>query len=112
MKRNMKTAAATIGLAVAGILSIGELVPSSALSASAQAATTAQRAVFTIENMTCALCPVTVKKAMEGVAGVKSVAIDFDAKTATVTFDPSKATVAAIAQASTNAGYPAHATKS
>ncbi|MDT7531249.1 cation transporter [Sphingopyxis sp. SE2] len=42
-----------------------------------------------------------------GVAGVKSVTVDFAAKTATVIYDPATATVAAIAAASTNAGYPA-----
>jgi mercuric ion binding protein len=48
-----------------------------------------------------------VKKAMQGVEGVSSVAVDFDAKTATVVFDPSVTNVARIAEASTNAGYPA-----
>ncbi|MCT9000623.1 heavy-metal-associated domain-containing protein [Chelativorans intermedius] len=51
----------------------------------------------------------TVRLAMEGVAGVKSVKVDFEAKTATVVYDPSTATVAAIAAASTDAGYPAKA---
>jgi len=60
--------------------------------------------------MTCALCPVTVKKAMEGVPGVSSVTVDFDAKTATVVFDPSVTSADAIASASTNAGYPASVT--
>ncbi|MBO6950062.1 MAG: cation transporter [Rhodospirillales bacterium] len=67
----------------------------------------AQTATFSIENMTCALCPVTVKKAMEGVPGVKSVTVDFDTKTAIVVFDPSITTSDAIAAASTNVGYPA-----
>ncbi|WP_337847920.1 heavy-metal-associated domain-containing protein [Sphingomonas sp.] len=75
--------------------------------ASSSTATASRTATFTVENMTCALCPITVKKAMEGVKGVKSVRIDFDAKTATVVFDPAKATLTAIAAASTNAGYPA-----
>ena len=44
---------------------------------------------------------------MEGVTGVKSVAVDFDAKTATVVFDPSITNAETIAAASTNAGYPA-----
>ncbi|WP_404935038.1 heavy-metal-associated domain-containing protein [Nitratireductor sp. L15S-10] len=64
---------------------------------------------FAIENMSCASCPITVRLAMEGVAGVKSVKVDFEAKTATVVYDPSTATVAAIAAASTDAGYPAKA---
>lgn len=67
----------------------------------------AETLTFAVENMTCALCPVTVKTAMEAVPGVQAVAIDFEAKTATVTFDPATATPEAIAAASTNAGYPA-----
>lgn len=75
------------------------------LPAAAQEAT--QTLTFAIENMTCALCPVTVKRAMEAVSGVQSVAVDFEAKTATVTFDPAATSAEAIAAASTNAGYPA-----
>ena len=67
-----------------------------------------REAVFSIDKMTCALCPLTVRKAMEKVAGVRDVKVDFKAKTATVHFTPSTATVEAIALASTNAGYPAH----
>jgi mercuric ion binding protein len=76
---------------------------------SAEAATASQTATFTIENMTCALCPVTVCKALEGVSGVKSVSVDFDQKTATVVFDPRVIDAVTIAAASTDAGYPAHA---
>lgn len=111
MKRSMMIALTVLGLALAGAVSTGTVLPFSALSGSAQAAAAQQRTIFAIENMTCALCPVTVKKAMEGVPGVKSVEINFEAKTALVVFDPSKATIADIAAASTNAGYPAHATK-
>jgi mercuric ion binding protein len=66
-----------------------------------------QTATFVVENMTCALCPVTVKKAMEGVSGVQSVVIDFEARSATVVFDPAATTPAAIAASSADAGYPA-----
>lgn len=62
---------------------------------------------FSIRNMTCALCPITVKTAMEGVDGVRSVSVDFEEKTATVVFDPAITNAGAIADASTNAGYPA-----
>ena len=82
------------------------MAPAAAQSASQQVAA-AQTRTFAIQNMTCALCPVTVKRAMEGVEGVRSVNIDFDAKTATVVFDPSVTNADAIAAASTNAGYPA-----
>lgn len=64
-------------------------------------------ATFYVDNMTCALCPVTVKAAMSGVAGVKSVKIDFPTRTAHVVFDPGLTDAAAIAHASEQAGYPA-----
>jgi mercuric ion binding protein len=66
-----------------------------------------QTASFSVEKMTCATCPIAVRKAMERVDGVKSVVVDLDAKNATVVFDSSKATVGDIAAASTNVGFPA-----
>jgi mercuric ion binding protein len=75
----------------------------------AATATAQKQTTFAIENMTCATCPITVKKAMEGVAGVTAVTVDFAAKTARATYDPRRTNAAAIAAASTNAGYPARA---
>ena len=112
MKRTIILTAAIMTFISAGAMLPALSSASSVLSGAAQAATTEERSVFTIANMTCALCPITVKTAMQGVTGVKSVVIDFEAKTATVVFDPSQATIEAIVAASTNAGYPAHATKS
>ncbi|MEW6321321.1 MAG: heavy metal-associated domain-containing protein [Acidobacteriota bacterium] len=63
--------------------------------------------VFHVEHMTCATCPITVKAAMAAVTGVSAVEVDFESKTARVTFDPAIATPEQIAAASTNAGYPA-----
>ena len=59
-----------------------------------------------VDNMTCGTCPIVVKKALERVSGVSSTTIDFDKKTATVTFDPDKATSARLTQATTEAGFP------
>lgn len=73
----------------------------------AVASVEAQTHVFAIENMTCAACPFTVKKAMSRVEGVKEVTVDFEAKTATAIFDPTITKVEAIANASTDVGYPA-----
>ncbi|WP_235974569.1 cation transporter [Stappia albiluteola] len=83
--------------------------PSSVLVSAAQAAEAERTATFDVPGMTCALCPVTVKKAMEGVEGVSQVEVDFDTRTAIVVFDPSVTSVEAIAAASANAGYPAAA---
>lgn len=64
-------------------------------------------ATFTIENMTCATCPITVRKAMRRVEGVYSVKVDFKTKQAHVSFDPALTTADKIAAASTEQGYPA-----
>lgn len=66
-----------------------------------------QTVTMDIEKMSCALCPLTVRKAMERVDGVQNVEVDFDNKTAVVTFDDSKTDASAVAQASTDVGYPA-----
>ncbi|MGC1859621.1 MAG: mercury resistance system periplasmic binding protein MerP [Methylocystis sp.] len=60
-----------------------------------------------VKNMTCAVCPITVRKALEKAPGVESVKVDLDAKTATVTFDPDKVNAAALIRATAEAGYPA-----
>ncbi len=112
MKRTLMLATVALALVAGGLLFTRSELAFSGSAALAQTATTQQQATFAIENMTCALCPLTVKRAMRNVTGVTFVAVDFGMKTATVTFDPSMATTAAIAQASTQAGYPAHPTKS
>lgn len=61
-----------------------------------------------IENMTCATCPITVRKALRQVPGVVKVEIDFDTQTAMVTFDPAQAKVEDFTRATTDAGYPSH----
>lgn len=111
MIRTFIIAAGALALGAAGIAS-GAVFPSLNAKAASAQVVIRQTAVeltttFAIENMTCALCPVTVKTAMERVEGVQSVKIDFAAKTATVVFDPSVTTPEVIAAASTNVGYPA-----
>lgn len=64
-------------------------------------------AEFAIENMTCATCPVTVRKAIARVSGVQSVKVDFATKIATVEYDPALTSPADIAAAPTANGYPA-----
>jgi periplasmic mercuric ion binding protein len=66
----------------------------------------AQTVVLDVQNMTCELCPLTVKSALGKVPGVAETKIDLATKTATVRFDPTKANVAALVAATTNAGYP------
>ena len=71
----------------------------------AEAAAT-RTVTLAVENMTCAACPITVRKALETVPGVTRAKVDLDAKTATVTFDPAKTRVEDLTWATTEAGYP------
>ncbi len=68
-----------------------------------------QTVVLDVQNMTCELCPITVKKALDKVPGVAATRIDLATKTATVKFDPDRTNVAALVKATTNAGYPSTA---
>jgi periplasmic mercuric ion binding protein len=68
-----------------------------------------QTVVLDVQNMTCELCPITVKKALDRIPGVASTNVDFGKKTATVKFDPDRTNVAALVKATTNAGYPSSA---
>ena len=65
-----------------------------------------QTVVLDVKNMTCELCPITVKSALGKVPGVADTKIDLATMTATVKFDPDKANVAALVKATTNAGFP------
>jgi len=70
-----------------------------------------QTVVLAIDNMTCALCPVTVRKAIERVEGVKNVSVGYGAKRATVRYDDAVTSLDKVANASTNAGFPASKTQ-
>jgi len=59
-----------------------------------------------VKNMTCAMCPITVKKSLEKVDGVSAVKISYDDKTALVTFDDATTNNKVLTEATTNAGYP------
>jgi len=65
-----------------------------------------QTVTLRVQKMTCGTCPVVVRKALQRVPGVTSATVDFDKKTATVTFDPDQVKPAALTQATTNAGFP------
>lgn len=59
-----------------------------------------------VQNMTCAVCPITVKKALAQVSGVTLVSVDYASKTAMVKFDDTAATVDKLTEATKAAGYP------
>ncbi len=78
-----------------------------ALGLASGAALAAPRTItLDVANMTCAVCPLTVKKALEQVSGVQHVAVDYASRTATVRFDDAAATINKLTDATKAAGYP------
>ncbi|HZV06214.1 MAG TPA: mercury resistance system periplasmic binding protein MerP [Gemmataceae bacterium] len=61
---------------------------------------------LSVSNMTCAVCPITVKRALSSVAGVTTAEVSFEKQEAVVTFDDAKTSVEALTKATGNAGYP------
>ena len=59
-----------------------------------------------VKGMYCSACPYIVKQSLAKVGGVGNVAVSYEKQTATVTYDDQKTTVAALIQATTQAGYP------
>lgn len=70
-----------------------------------------QTVILAVSKMTCATCPITVKKALARVPGVTEVTVSFETKQANVSFDDTQTTVAALTRATTDAGYPSTAIK-
>lgn len=62
---------------------------------------------LSVPGMTCAACPITVKKALSRVAGVEKAEVSFEKREAVVTFDDAKTNADALTKATANAGYPA-----
>jgi mercuric ion binding protein len=70
-------------------------------------AAAAQRTVvLSVPGMNCAACPITVRKALEKVAGVQKVKATLEPPEAVVTFDDAKTGVDQLTQATRGAGYP------
>ena len=61
---------------------------------------------LSVPSMDCEACPITVKKAIQKVAGVEKVSVTYQPKEAVVTFDDSKANVDKLREATAKAGYP------
>lgn len=64
-----------------------------------------QKITLTVPGMTCAACPITVKKAIFKVDGVSKVDVVFEKREAVVIFDDTKTSVQKLIQSTTDAGY-------
>ncbi|MDZ4365433.1 MAG: cation transporter [Afipia sp.] len=85
------------------------VVAAAALTISGAALAAPRTATLEVQNVTCVTCAPIVKKTLSRISGVSQVSIieHGGMATATVTFDDEKATAVALAQAVTNAGFPA-----
>ena len=79
-----------VGLSLSGLLSAAE-----------------QSVVLSIPGMNCPVCPITIKKSLLKVAGVKTANVNFNSKLAEVTFDNEVTDINQLKQATANVGYPA-----
>jgi mercuric ion binding protein len=64
-----------------------------------------QTVTLSVPGMTCAACPITIKKALSRVEGVEKVSVNFEKKEAVVTYDDAKTNIAALTKATEDAGY-------
>jgi len=86
-------------LAIAGVL----------LTSTAVLADELKAVTLSVDNMTCRMCPITVKKALRKIDGVSDVNAEYEGDGigwATVTYDPAKVKVDDLTFATTQAGYP------
>lgn len=65
-----------------------------------------QTVTLAVPGMTCAACPITVKKAISKVEGVSKIEVKFEQREAVVTFDDAKTSVQKLTKATEDAGYP------
>lgn len=82
------------------------LVLAALVAASSAFAGGMRTATLDVSNMDCAVCPITVRKALEKVPGVGSAKVDLKTHRALVAFDPSKTTPEVLTKATTDAGFP------
>jgi mercuric ion binding protein len=60
-----------------------------------------------VRNMTCALCPIIVQRAIATIPGVKEIVVSTDNGTATVVYNDRATNPTELAETVAHAGYPA-----
>jgi mercuric ion binding protein len=86
------------------LLSIAAALSFLAVTAAASAAL--RTVTLSVAGMTCAACPITIKKALLRVDGVQKVEVSYEKQEAVVTFDDAKTTIAVLMEATKRAGFP------
>ena len=63
-------------------------------------------ATLDVTKMDCEVCPITVRKALERLAGVHGAKVDFESRRAVVAYDPAKTSPEGLTRATADAGFP------
>jgi mercuric ion binding protein len=61
---------------------------------------------LSVPTMNCPACPITLKKALMALSGVRTVDVHYEQRQIEVIFDNDKTSVADLTRATTDAGYP------
>jgi mercuric ion binding protein len=86
---------------------VGSFVATAWIACTGAAALAApQQVTLTVPTMDCATCPVTIKAALMKVPGVSRAVVSYERRNAKVTFDNTRTDIAALTQATDQAGYP------
>lgn len=65
--------------------------------------------ILNLPTMNCAMCPITVEKALENISGVTHADVSYEDKQAVVSFNDELTSPDALVDTTTNAGYPSTA---
>ena len=67
-----------------------------------------QSIILSVPGMNCPVCPITIKKSLQQVDGVKSVNVIYESKTAEISFDDKVTDIKSLMKATENVGYPSY----
>lgn len=67
-------------------------------------------ATLSVQDMSCATCPITVKMALMKLGGVVNVTSNLGKRETTVVYDDARVSLEALTQATKNAGFPSTVT--
>ncbi len=65
-----------------------------------------QSVILSVSSMTCSVCPITVKKALQQVKGVKTVNVIYESRIVEVSFDDKLTNINSLLKATERVGYP------
>lgn len=103
--RNSLAIATTVVLGL--LLLAGCSDPEEAQASAAEGESERREVVLSVPDMSCPMCPITVRRALNGVDGVHEAEADLDTQQARAVFDPARTDPEALIAAIENTGFSA-----